>query len=71
MTEKREELIRLIEALPDDQVDVLLAKVRHLASRPKGIWPPEFVGMIKDGPTGGSSPDYVDGALSGGFGNER
>ena len=32
MTAKREELIHLIEGMPDDQVDLLLADARRLAA---------------------------------------
>lgn len=72
MTANRDELIHLIEGLPDDQVDVLLAGARRLAGeKPKGTWPPKFVGMIKDGPVDGSSPEYIDAVLSRGFGSER
>jgi hypothetical protein len=56
MTASRDELIRLIEALPDDQVDLLLADALRLTgAKPKGVWPPRFVGMIKDGPADGST----------------
>lgn len=56
MTAKRDALIRLIESMPDDQVDVLLADARRLAgAKPKATWPPKFVGMIKDGPADGST----------------
>lgn len=72
MTANRDELIHLIEGLPDDQVEVLLADAKRLAgSKPRGTWPPKFVGMIKDGPTNGSSPEYIDAAMSRGFGSER
>jgi hypothetical protein len=72
MTAKRDELIHLIEGLPDDQVDALLADARRLSvAKPRGTWPPRFVGMIKDGPKTGSSPEYVDSVLSQGFGSER
>jgi hypothetical protein len=72
MTANRDELIHLIEGLPDDQVDVLLSDARRLASeKPKGNWPPKFVGMIKDGPANGSTPEYIDATLSRGFGSER
>jgi hypothetical protein len=72
MTANRDELIHLIEGLPDDQVGVLLADARRLAGqKPKGTWPPKFVGMIKDGPKDGSSPDHIDATLSRGFGSER
>lgn len=72
MTAHRDELIHLIEGMPDDQVDVLLADAKRLTgSKRRGAWPPKFVGMIKDGPTNGSSPEYVDAVLSRGFGSER
>jgi hypothetical protein len=72
MTANRDELIHLIASLPDDQVDVLLADARRLAGqKPKGTWPPKFVGMIKDGPNDGSSPEYIDAVLSRGLGSER
>lgn len=52
----RDELILLVEGMPDDQVAVLLADAKRLAgSKPRGTWLPEFVGMIKDGPSDGST----------------
>jgi hypothetical protein len=72
VTENRDELIHLIEGMPDDQVDVLLADARRLSSsKPKGTWPPTFVGMIKDGPEAGSSPQYIDSVLARGFGSDN
>jgi len=72
MTANRDELIHLIKGMPDDQVDVLLADAKRLAgSKPRGTWPPKFVGMIKDGPANGSSPEYIDTVMSRGFGSER
>ncbi|MDQ3627768.1 MAG: hypothetical protein M3419_02955 [Actinomycetota bacterium] len=72
MTANRDELIHLIEGLPDDQVDARLADARRRAAKkPKGTWPPKFVGMLKDGPANGSSPEYIDAVLSRGFGSER
>jgi len=72
MTANRDELIHLIEGMPDDQVDVLLADAKRLAgSKARGTWPPKFVGMITDGPTNGSSPEYIDTVMSRGFGSER
>jgi hypothetical protein len=72
MTANRDELLHLIEGLPDDQVDVLLADVRRLAvAGHRGTWPPAFVGMIKDGPANGSTPEYIDSVLAQGFGSER
>jgi len=72
MTANRDELIHLIEGLPDDQVDALLADARRrTAAKPEGTWPPKFAGMLKDNPTNGSSPEYIDAVLSRGFGSER
>lgn len=48
----RDELIHLVEGIPGDQVAVLLADAKRLAgSKPRGTWPPKFVGMVKDGPS--------------------
>lgn len=72
VTANRDELIHLIEGMPDDQVDMLLADARRLSSsKPKGAWPPKFAGMITDGPDNGSTPEYVDSVLARGFGSER
>jgi hypothetical protein len=72
MTANRDELIHLIEGMPDDQVEAMLADARRRAAKkPKGTSPPKFVGMIKDGPKDGSSPEYVDAVLARGFGLER
>jgi hypothetical protein len=54
MTASRDELIHLIEDVPDDQVDALLADARRLtAAKPKGTWPPKFfgAGVAKHGRT--------------------
>lgn len=72
VTAQRDELMHLIEGLPDDQVETLLADARRLAADPpRGTWPPKFFGMIKSGPSNGSSPEYIDAVLSQGFGSER
>lgn len=72
MTANRDELLHLIEGMADDQVDALLAAARRLAhSKPRGNWPPTFVGMIKDGLKDGSAPQQIDAALAQGFGNDR
>ena len=75
MTASRDELLRLIDSMPDDQVDTLLADARRLSraaqATPRGTWPPKFVGMIKDGPDVGSSPEYTDSVLSRGFGRDH
>jgi putative addiction module component (TIGR02574 family) len=50
MTAKRDELIHLIETLPEDQVEEFLADARRRTSaKPKNSWPLKFVGMIKNG----------------------
>lgn len=72
VTASRDELIHLIESMPEDQVETLLADARRLtAAKRRATWPPSFVGMIKDGPANGSTPEYIDGALAQGFGSER
>ena len=59
-------------AFPQFQRRAPLADARRLAGRkPKGAWPPRFVGMIKDGPKNGSSPESIDAVLSPGFDSER
>jgi hypothetical protein len=72
MTANRDELIHLIEGLPDDQVEVVLADVRRRASeRPHGDWPPAFfgAGVSKNGRT--DIARNVDRYLAEGFGRRR
>jgi hypothetical protein len=72
MTANRDELIHLIEGLPDDQVEVVLADVRRLTTKhPAGEWPPRFfgIGESKDGRTDNSR--RVDEILAEGFGARR
>lgn len=72
MTARRDELIHLIEGLPDDQVEVVLADVRRLAPKtPAGEWPPRFfgIGESKDGRT--DNARRVDEILAEGFGARR
>jgi len=72
MSASRDELMHLIEGMPEHQVETLLADARRLTGpKARGTWPPKFVGMIKDGPADGSSPEYVDSVLARGFGSER
>lgn len=72
MTAHRDELHHLIDGLPDAQVEALLADARRLVvEKPERSWPPKFVGIIKDGPVNGSSPEYIDSVLAQGFGSER
>jgi hypothetical protein len=45
MSAEREELHRLVEGLPDEQVPVVLAEVRrHLVPVARRPWPPAFFG---------------------------
>lgn len=67
-----DELIHLIEALPDDQVEVLLEDARRLtAAKPIGTWPPAFfgAGVSKDGGTDVAC--NIDEYLAEGFGASR
>ena len=55
MSEAREELIHLIEELPDAEVSALLSTTRALDSRKSGgnrSWPPAFFGSIKHAASG-------------------
>lgn len=55
MTEAREELIHLIEELPEEKVDTLLATARALSTPPRDDgrpWPPAFFGSIKHASNG-------------------
>ena len=72
MDASRDELIRLIEALPDDQVDALLADARRLtAAKPEITWPPAFfgAGVSRDGRT--DIARNIDKYLAEGFGAPR
>ncbi|MBB3042308.1 hypothetical protein KM427_23200 [Nocardioides sp. LMS-CY] len=72
MTAHRDELIHLIEGLPDDQVELVLADVRRLVSpTPVGEWPPRFfgIGESRDGRT--DNARRVDEVLAEGFGARR
>ncbi|OBG87388.1 hypothetical protein A5733_04130 [Mycobacterium sp. NS-7484] len=72
MTASRDELIHLIEHLPDDQVEAVLADVRRLSTEsPRGEWPPQFfgIGESSDGRT--DNARRVDKILAEGFGSRR
>jgi hypothetical protein len=72
MTASRDELIHLIEGLPDDQVAALLADARRLsAAKPTRSWPPAFFGMGVDKESRGDISESVDELLAGGFGAAR
>lgn len=72
MTSSRSELIELINGLPDDRVEAVLADVRRLATdAPRGEWPPRFfgIGESNDGRT--DNARRVDEILAEGFGARR
>jgi hypothetical protein len=72
MTANRDELIHLIEGLPDDQVEVVLADVRRLVTKTsEGEWSPRFfgIGESTDGRT--DNARRVDEILTEGFGARR
>lgn len=72
MNTSRVELIRLIEALPDDQVDALLADVRRrTAAKPEGTWPPAFFGAGVSNCGRTDIARNVDKYLAEGFGASR
>jgi hypothetical protein len=70
MTADRSELHELIDELPDDQVALVADDLRRRLPRPRADrpWPPEWFGMITDGPSDASSPERIDQVLSQGFG---
>ena len=67
MSAERDELKRLVEDLPDEQVPAALAAVRHQhEQRPESTWPPSWFASFASGrPDLGSNHDDV---LAGGFG---
>lgn len=67
MSADRDELRRLIEELPDDQVGSALADVRRRATRRRaGSWPPVWFGAAVARHTDTSA--HVDDLLAEGFG---
>ncbi|WP_031466734.1 hypothetical protein [Sciscionella sediminilitoris] len=70
MSSAREELERLVNEIPDDQVPVVLADVRrHLRSVHDRPWPPKFFGIASgDGTAVGAR---ADGLLAEGFGQYK
>ena len=69
------ELFELVERLPEDQIAGALDYHQRLAQpvpdqREKKRVPFSWVGMIKDGPSNASDPDYIDSVLAQGFGRQ-
>jgi hypothetical protein len=68
MTAARDELHRLVEQLPEEQVSAALIEVQRLASAPDtSPWPPRWFGAITAGRTDASA--RVDELLAEGFGH--
>ena len=66
MTSGRDELLRLVEELPEHEVPAALAAIRHLTPAARGSWPPAFfAGAAGDGT---SIADTADDLLERGFG---
>ena len=67
MTAARDELRRLVEQLPEEQLAAALDEVRRLAitAGPSG-WPPPWFGAIKSGRS--DTSERVDELLAEGFG---
>jgi hypothetical protein len=67
MTAARDELRRLVEQLPEDQVPTVLAEVQRLASVEQAPeWPPQWFGAVTSVRTDTSA--RVDELLADGFG---
>jgi hypothetical protein len=72
MSANRDELLHLIEGMPDDQVDELLSDARRLSSAPRdGEWPPRFFGIGKSNDGRTDNARRVDEILAEGFGARR
>lgn len=67
MSPKRDELARLVQELPEDQVPAVLAEVRRrLEPTPESQWPPAWFGMAEgDGSSIGARSEEL---LADGFG---
>ena len=72
MSVNRDELLHLIEGMPDDQVEVLLTDARRLASSvPESAWPPRFFGIGESNNGRADNARRVDEILAEGFGARR
>jgi hypothetical protein len=67
MTAAREELRRLVEELPEDQVSVALVEVQRLVGTAEtAVWPPPWFGAVTSGRS--DTSQRVDELLADGFG---
>jgi len=66
MSAERDELLRLVQDLPDEQVPQVLADVRkHLRSVPEQTWPPPWFGSVEgDGTAYGARSEELLQALT-------
>lgn len=76
MTAARDELHRLVDGLPEEQVASLLAdarkRVKLHAPTPGATWPPAFFGSIKSAKNGRTdNARNMDEILAEGFGRSR
>lgn len=67
MSTERDELARLVQELPDEQVPRVLAELRkHLQAVPERVWPPAWFGIASgDGSAVGARSEEF---LTEGFG---
>jgi hypothetical protein len=66
MSAQRDELLRLVQGLPEDQVPQALAKIRHLRPVNDRSWPPAFFASAPG--DGTRIADRADELLREGFG---
>ena len=72
MSANRDELLHLIDGMPDDQVAVLLADARRfVATAQGGEWPPRFFGIGESNDLRTDNARRSDEILSEGFGDRR
>ena len=66
-----DEIVELLGTMPDDEVRWVLDDAKRRARRyEEPVKLPSFVGMIKNGPSDGSTPEGIDRVLARGFGRD-
>jgi len=68
MTVPRTELHDLVEQVPDDQVEVVVAELRAMIARGVATWPPAWFGAAEGSPGASERSEQV---LRNGFGESR